>query len=247
MKSHFNQKTEISAPVQAMNIEDLEEEEDEEGNIFALGPPKIKLNNNSFNNSVLSGQRDPVANSSFRMNLETSNRNFKSEVNRSHREVNRSALNASGNYGNEFAVKDANSMLDPIMVNRVDRSLNHLRPNASYMEYDRSLNNSVIEPSRPNQNSSFLSHHHLASDNRSFLGENRSFIGDNRSFIGENRSLIGENQSFLGLDPSNNSRNQIRINSNSYFDDRSFEEAIKVDANNSVEVEPDDKTRPRFK
>lgn len=247
MKTHFNQKTEISAPVQAMNIEDLEEDEE---NIFALEPPKMKLNNNSFNNSVLSAQRDPVVNSSFRMNLETSNRNFKSEVNRSHREAgggNRSGLNVSGNYGNEAGVRDANSMLDPIQVSRVDRSQNYLRPNASYMDHNPSLNNSVIEPSRPNQNSSFLSHHHLASENRSFLGDNRSFAGDNRSFIGENRSLIGENQSFLGLGPLNNSRNQIRINSNSYFEDRSFEEAIKVDANHSVEVEPDDKTRPRFK
>jgi hypothetical protein len=198
--------------------------------------------NVSYNASnFLSVNRDPIANSSFRQNLETDNKSFILDVNKSHREgLNRSHL-VSPLPLNRSTVqkysKDPASILDPIQVNRLD--VNHLRPNVSYYDQNRSLlnvNQSVIEGNRTNQNNSFLS------QNRSFIEQNRSFQGglfsQNRSFAEDNRSLAPGNRSF--------NREEIKINSNSFFDEKS-DDAIKVDNDASVEVEPDESYRPRFK
>ena len=240
----MNQNGEVVAPVQAMNIEDMDNEEEE--NIFALSQPRVHVaeasHNVSYNASnFLSVNRDPIANSSFRQNLETDNKSFILDVNKSHREgLNRSHL-VSPLPLNRSTVqkysKDPASILDPIQVNRLD--VNHLRPNVSYYDQNRSLlnvNQSVIEGNRTNQNNSFLS------QNRSFIEQNRSFQGglfsQNRSFAEDNRSLAPGNRSF--------NREEIKINSNSFFDEKS-DDAIKVDNDASVEVEPDESYRPRFK
>ena len=229
----MNQHGEVAAPIQAMNIEDMDN--DEEENIFALSQPRLNIlepsHNVSYNGSnFLSVNRDPMANSSFRQNLESDNKSFMLDVNKSHRDgLNGSNLVSPMPINRSFAEKyskEPGSILDPIHVNRLD--VNHLRPNVSHYDQNRSLlnvNQSVIEGSRTNPNNSFLS------QNRSFIDQNRSFQGglfsQNRSFAEDNRSLVPPNMS------ANRSLNR--------------EDAIRVDNDASVEVEHDESYRPRFK
>jgi hypothetical protein len=231
---NFNNQGEVAAPVQAINVEDVESEEE---NVFALSQPKIHVNSDEagFNSSpFLQVNRDPVVNSSFRQNLESES--FRKERKKEFEGHDRSALLSPVNRSRvEQYSKEENSILEPIRVNRLDVSRNHLQPDRSYYDQNRSLlnlNQSAIEANRTNPNNSFLS------QNRSFAENNRSFQGGifsgNRSFVGLNRNL------------GNQSREEIKINSNSFFDEKS-DQAIRVDNDASLEVEPDDSSRPRFK
>lgn len=186
MKPLFNQNNEISAPVKAMNIQDLENDDD---NVFALAKPNIVMNTTTKpGNNFLTADynsKDPFQ-ASFRKNLDS---------NQSSRNFQFSALKKTGDNSkineNPMLISEHPSFINANPNDRTkEKDVGNMfaSPNASFA--NRSRNNiSRGIPENPG------------------LGPNASFFSQKGSFAdSQNRNLLDMNSSDRkepGLNPIN--------------------------------------------
>ena len=248
MKPFFNQGSEISAPVKALNVDDLDDE-----NIFAVSKPNIVFNQ-SFdpsNNSFMDLQNSKVQKDSSIRSQENTMRGFKGSSERSFLQpenrslLGKSAINNASAINNLTVVQNKSFMDNRSAINNMSaidkrstgneksfrEANNFLSPNRlgfSTNKTDKALNRSV-DPRIEASNSSFLNQNksYLQDINKSSqdLGSKIKREGSNSSFQDYNRSFVG-NESFK-----------------SAFAE---EDPIQVYNESSIEIEPDNGVKPVF-